>query len=84
MSAASTNHYDIYSWILKNIESCTSKEQMKSAYILLLNWKYRSGLEYDHSLFISLIFHYETKSSSLKKAKKKKKKKKNDTIQLNS
>ena len=57
---------------------------MKSAYILLLNWKYRSGLEYDHSLFISLIFHYETKSSSLKKAKKKKKKKKNDTIQLNS
>lgn len=80
MSAASTNSYDIYSWLLKNIESCKTKKQLKHAYILILNWKYHSGLNYDYSLLRNLISIWEDKKDSLKKLKKKK----NDTIQLNS
>jgi|688.fasta_scaffold841707_3 hypothetical protein len=78
MSAASTNSYDIYSWILKNMESCKTQEQLKGVEKLISNWRFCSGLKYDITLYRKLHSAYYDKKILFKKLKK------NDTIQLNS
>lgn len=78
MSAASTNPYDIYTWILKNIESCKTEDQLNGVEKLISNWRFCSGLKYDISLYRKLDSVYYDKKKLFKKLKK------NDTIQLNS
>lgn len=56
------NKYDIYTWVLKIINSCICKEQIDNAFNLVIAYHNRN---FDHSLYCLLSTAYWEKQREL-------------------